>query len=130
MSLGLRILHDVIGKGPAVEPQQSYRISLSIWLDQGEPVLWSESLRFMAFGLSDQSQISEDGRTLTTDYRVDKAFLFGGLYEGIKGMRVGGKRILKITPTLSKRNRGVENIIPPNAFLNVEITIHEERKMV
>jgi FKBP-type peptidyl-prolyl cis-trans isomerase len=66
---------------------------------------------------------------LTADYRIDREFLFGGLFYGIEGMRIGGKRLLKISPHLAYRDKGVENMIPPNAVLKIEVTIHGERKM-
>jgi len=83
----------------------------------------------MAFGLSATSNLSEDGCVLTTDYRLDREFIFEGLCQGIHGMRIGGKRILRIAPFLAYRNQGVEKIIPPNTPLKVEIIIHGERKI-
>ncbi len=126
---GVTILEDTIGKGPEVQRHRFYRMSLSIWLNQREPLIWSKSPRFMAFGLSATSHLSEDGCVLTTDYRLDREFIFEGLCQGIQGMRIGGKRILRIAPFLAYRNQGVEKIIPPNTPLKVEIIIHGERKI-
>lgn len=66
---------------------------------------------------------------MTADYRVDRVFLFPGLFYGIQGMRVGGKRVLKIAPHLAFRADGIEGMIPPNAVLEVEVTIHGEREV-
>jgi FKBP-type peptidyl-prolyl cis-trans isomerase len=49
------------------------------------------------------------------------------LFYGIEGMRIGGKRVLKIAPHLAFRDKGVDGMIPPNAALEVEVTIHKER---
>lgn len=70
-----------------------------------------------------------DGHTLTADYRLDREYLFSGLFYGIEGMRVGGKRTLKISPHMAYRHKGVEGMIPPNAVLKVEVEIHAERDL-
>lgn len=93
-----------------------------MWLNKGEPVVWTQP-----FGLLDRCEISEDGQTLTADYRIDREFLFNGLFYGIEGMRVGGKRTLKISPHLAYGEQGVEGMIPPNAVLRVTVEIHNER---
>jgi hypothetical protein len=124
MRSGIKVLEDIVGDGEEIQRHQFYRMSLRIWLNKGEPVKWTQP-----FGLLDQKQISDDGQTLTADYRIDREFLFGGLFYGIEGMRIGGKRLLKISPHLAYRDKGVENMIPPNAVLKIEVTIHGERKM-
>ena len=48
---------------------------------------------------------------------------------GIEGMRVGGKRTLKISPHMAYRDKGVAGMVPPNAVLKVEVEIHAERDL-
>ena len=108
--------------GERVERHRYYRMSLRAWLNKGEPVIWTKP-----FGLFDEGYISDDGKTMTADYRYDRVFLIAGLFYGIEGMRVGGKRVLKISPHLRFRDKGVTGMIPPNAPLEVEVTIHNER---
>jgi hypothetical protein len=124
MRSGIKILEDVVGEGSEIQRHRFYRMSLRIWLNKGDPVVWTKP-----FGLLDQSHISEDGQTLTADYRIDREFLFGGLFYGIEGMRIGGKRLLKLSPHLAYRDEGVEGMIPPKAVLKVEVFIHSEREM-
>jgi hypothetical protein len=124
MRNGIKILEDFVGDGAEIERHRFYRMSLRIWLNKGDPVVWTKP-----FGLLDQSHISEDGLTLMADYRIDREFLFGGLFYGVEGMRIGGKRLLKISPHLAYREAGVEGMIPPKAVLKVEVFIHGERKM-
>ena len=124
MRRGIKILEEVVGEGPEVQRHRYYRMSLRMWLNKGEPVVWTKP-----FGLLDQSHISDDGQTLTADYRIDREFLFGGLFYGIQGMRIGGRRLLKLSPHLAYRDAGVEGMIPPKAVLKVEVCIHGERTM-
>lgn len=119
---GIQILEETPGDGKIVQRHLFYRMSLRMWLNKGEPVVWTQP-----FGLLDRCEISEDGQTLTADYRIDREFLFNGLFYGIEGMRVGGKRTLKISPHLAYGEQGVEGMIPPNAVLRVTVEIHNER---
>jgi hypothetical protein len=120
---GIKLLNENVGLGEEIQRHKWYRMSLKIWLSKGEPIKWSKP-----FGLLDKMVISEDGQTLIADYRIDREFLFSGLFYGVEGMRIGGKRTLKISPHLAYREKGVEGVIPPNAVLKVEVEIIEERK--
>jgi hypothetical protein len=122
---GVKLLDESIGTGEEIQRHKWYRMSLRIWLSKDEPIKWAKGLHF---GLLDKSVVSEDGQTLTADYRYDREFLFSGLFYGIEGMKIGGKRILKISPHLAYRDKGVEGVIPPNAVLKVEVEIISERK--
>jgi len=121
---GIKLLDEHIGTGEEIQRRKWYRMSFRMWLPKGEPIKWSKP-----FGLLDKMVISEDGQTLTADYRIDRVFLFSGLFYGIEGMRIGGKRTLKISPHLAYREKGIEGVVPPNAVLKVEVEIIAERKM-
>ena len=94
-----------------------------MWLNKGDAIKWTRP-----FGILTESTISPDGHTLTADYR-DREHFFSGLFYGIEGMRIGGKRTLKISPHMAYREKGVEGMVPPNAVLKVEVQIHEERNL-
>ena len=120
---GIKLLDERVGTGEEIQRHKWNRMALRLWLSKGEPIKWSKP-----FGLLDEMALSEDGFTLTADYRFDREFLFGGLFYGIEGMRIGGKKTLKISPHLAYREKGVEGMIPPNAVLKVEVEIIAERK--
>jgi FKBP-type peptidyl-prolyl cis-trans isomerase len=120
---GIKLLDEQIGTGEEIQRHKWYRMSFKMWLSKGEPIKWSSP-----FGLLDEMVISENDQTLTADYRIDREFLFSGLFYGIEGMRIGGKRTLKISPHLAYREKGIEGVVPPNAVLKVEVEIIAERK--
>lgn len=122
MRSGVELLKEEPGDGPLVQKHAFYRIKLRMWLRRGDPVRWSQP-----WGLVDRARVGDDGATLVTDVRVDRVFLFAGLFYGIQGMRLGGSRTLRIAPHLAYGEAGVPGSIPPNALLTVEVSVLSER---
>jgi hypothetical protein len=120
----MKVLEDIIGMGEKVQRQHYYRMSLRMWLNKGDPIIWTRGT-----GINFSTEISEGGQRLTEHYRVDREILFNGLFYGIEGMRVGGRRVLTISPHLAFGERGIPGTIPPNAVLKVEVTVLEELPM-
>ena len=118
------MLEDVAGGGAPVERHKWYKVSLRMWLHRGDPVLFNQP-----WGLWEGGSISLDRQQMTVVLRVDRELMFDGLFYGVEGMSVGGKRRLEIAPHLAYREKGVPGIIPANALLTVEVTIDEERQM-
>lgn len=121
---GIKVLDDEIGRGEPVERQRVYRVRLKLWLNNGDPVIWERP-----FGLVDRALLEDGGATVVTDLRIDRENLFAGLFQGIDGMRVGGRRKLKISPHLAYGERGIAGRVPPNAVVVAEIEFIEERNM-
>lgn len=117
---GIVQLEDRPGDGATVERRQVYRVRLKMWLNKGEPIHW---------GPIDRATLEDDGRTLVTDLRIDRDNLVAGLFQGIAGMRIGGRRKLKISPHLAYGENGIPGKIPPNAAILAEIEFIEERDM-
>ncbi len=122
MKKGVKILHDDLGSGETIVKGHYYQMAIKMWLKRGDPIVWSTPI-----GLLDRMHLSEDKTELIADYRIDREYLFSGLLYGIEGMRIGGKRKLKIAPHLAFREKGIEGMIPPNALLIVEVKIIEKR---
>ncbi len=121
---GIRQLEDEPGSGAPIERQRVYRLRLKLWLNQGDAVRWDRP-----WGLIDRAHLEDDGATLVTDLRIDRENLFAGLFQGIDGMRIGGRRKLKISPHLAYGERGIPGRIPPDAVIIADIEIIEERTM-
>ena len=73
----------------------------------------------------------ENGLEFDSSFKRNEPFTFQiGLQEvidgwerGILGMRVGGKRTIKIPPELAYGSRGAGELIPPNSTLIFEVEI-------
>lgn len=122
MRPGVEVLEEELGTGALIERLSFYDVRIRMWLSRGEPVRWKQ-----AWGLCDQARTEDDGATLFTSLRVDREFMFAGLFYGVEGMRVGGTRRLRVAPHLAYRETGVPGIVPPNALLTVEVSILSPR---
>lgn len=120
---GIEVLLDVPGDGATIQRQRIYRVRLQMWLNHGDPVTWERP-----WGMIDRARLEDDGATLVTDLRIDRENLVAGLFQGIDGMRLGGRRRLRISPHLAYGERGIEGRIPPRAVIIAEIEFLSERK--
>jgi FKBP-type peptidyl-prolyl cis-trans isomerase len=103
---GLQYWDIKVGTGPTASAGQTAKVHYTGWLtngkkfdsslDRGEP--------FMVEGLGTAPVIK-------------------GWNEGIIGMKVGGKRQLRIPPALGYGDRGAGGVIPPNATLIFDVEL-------
>lgn len=95
---------------------------LKMWLNQGEAIRWERP-----WGLIDRARLEDDGETLVTGLRVDRENMTFGMFRGIEGMRIGGRRRLKVSPHLAYGKNGIPGWIPADAVIIVEVEIIEQR---
>ncbi|MEH6473584.1 MAG: FKBP-type peptidyl-prolyl cis-trans isomerase [Halopseudomonas sp.] len=122
MRAGIKVLEDTPGSGLKIERQHTYLVRLKLWLNQGEPVKWTSPS-----GLVDRARLEDDGETQISDLRIDRESLINGLFYGVDGMRIGGRRKLKISPHLAYGKNGIPGLIPADAVIIAELSVLEER---
>lgn len=107
---GLRFIDDKIGDGVEAVPGKLTTVHYTGWLLEADD---KEGAKF------DSSK----------DHGQPFSFLLGGGQvikgwdEGVKGMKVGGKRTLLIPSSMGYGSRGAGGAIPPNANLKFEVEL-------
>ena len=101
---GLKITELILGQGKLAEQGKVATIHYRGFLNRGEEFRSSYAL----------------GEP--TSFRIGKRQVIAGLEKGIVGMRVGGKRRIRVSPHLAYRDESVPGI-PPNAVLIFEIDL-------
>ena len=104
-SAEIEILSDIPGTGPKIE--NHYKVTVHY------------------------TGMLEDGREFDSSFKRNQPFVFQigvrkvipGWETGLLGMRVGGKRKIKIPPELAYGSNGAGKLIPPNATLIFEVEI-------
>jgi FKBP-type peptidyl-prolyl cis-trans isomerase len=101
---GLRYVDLLVGDGPIAEEGMTVAVHYTGWL---------------ADGTKFDSSRDRGDRPFT--FQLGAGQVIRGWDEGVKGMRVGGKRKLTIPPDLGYGERGAGGVIPPNATLVFEV---------
>jgi FKBP-type peptidyl-prolyl cis-trans isomerase FkpA len=99
------------GAGEALEAGQTALVQYTGWLPDGT--------------LFDSSR--QPGRQ-PFDVVVGRGEVIEGWDQGLPGMRVGGRRLLVIPPTLGYGAEGAGGVIPPNATLVFDVELVEVRR--
>lgn len=96
---GLRILDQTVGDGAVAETGKTVAVHYTgTFLD----------------GTKFDSSLDR-GQPL--EFTLGQSAIIDGLHQGIPGMKVGGKRLLGIPPSLAYKERGNPGLIPPNTPL-------------
>jgi FKBP-type peptidyl-prolyl cis-trans isomerase FkpA len=111
------IVNDTVtGSGAEAKPGQMVRVHYTGWLyDASRPD--KKGAKF------DSSKDSNR----PFDFSLGAGEVIKGWDEGVKGMKVGGTRILTIPPAMGYGAQGAGGVIPPNATLLFEVELLEVR---
>lgn len=105
---GVRCRDLFLGDGPAAAAGDTLLVDYTIWLVDGSRV------------------------DSTLDRGVPLEIVLGaapleGLNQGLSGVRPGGRRKLHVPAELAYGSKGVEDMIPPEAALDIEVHVLEVR---
>lgn len=99
------------------------RFNMKLFLNRGDEVLLNET---QAKHLPKEMIQVVDGATL-----IDRTIALGrreamaGVEHGLMGMKIGGYRKVRVSPHLAYRDKGIPDLIPPDAVLIVELWLRE-----
>jgi len=104
---GLEYWDIKIGTGPTAQTGQQVKVDYTGWLTDGKKF------------------DSSVGTGKPFDFMLGASQVIKGWDEGVVGMKVGGKRQLRIPPNLAYGAAGYPGAIPPNATLIFDIRLVE-----
>jgi FKBP-type peptidyl-prolyl cis-trans isomerase len=102
---GLQYWDIKVGLGPMAKDGDHVKVHYTGWLTTGK-----------------KFDSSVDARQ-PFDFTIGKGDVIKGWEEGVSGMKVGGKRQLRIPPQLAYGEQGYSGVIPPNATLVFDIQL-------
>ena len=101
MRSGIKLEGDVIGSGCEALRGDTVTIRYDLFLNRGDKVQTQERCMFT----------------------IGSRDVIAGLEYGVEGMREGGRRRFRVGPHLGYRDRGVPDVIPPNAVLIFDVEL-------
>jgi len=120
---GLKLLEEREGEGVPANKGDRVLFNMRIFLNKGDEVLLNEA---QAEHLPKEMIRVVDGVTL-----IDHTIVLGrrqaiaGVEHALMGMKVGGYRKVRVSPHLAYREKGIPDLIPPDAVLIYEIWLRD-----
>lgn len=105
LASGLQYVDLKLGDGTMAEPGMNVSVQYTCWLAEGLKV--DSSL--------------DRGQPLA--FQLGSGQMVAGFDEGVKGMRIGGKRKLTVPPALGWGAAGAGGVIPPNATVVFDVEL-------
>jgi FKBP-type peptidyl-prolyl cis-trans isomerase len=116
---GLKLLEEREGKGTPTNKGDRVLFNMRLFLNKGDEIPLNE---MQAKHLPKEMIRVVDGVTL-----IHHTILLGrreamaGVEHALIGMKVGGYRKVRVSPHLAYRDKGIPDLIPPDAVLIVEL---------
>jgi FKBP-type peptidyl-prolyl cis-trans isomerase len=120
---GLKLLEEREGQGRAAQKGDRIVYNLKIFLNQGDEVPLNER---QAEHLP-ASMIRTDGGNRFVDHQIilGRRRAMAGVEYALFGMKPGGYRKVRVSPHLAYGAKGIEELIPADAVLIVELWLRE-----
>jgi FKBP-type peptidyl-prolyl cis-trans isomerase len=120
---GLKLLDEREGDGPSAQKGDRVMFHMRLFLNKGDEIPLNET---QAKHLPNEMIRVVDGMTF-----IDRTIVLGrreaiaGVEHTLMGMKVGGYRKVRVSPHLAYRDKGITDLIPPDAVLICEIWLRD-----
>lgn len=120
---GLKLLDEQGGDGPSARKGDRVMFHMRLFLNKGDEIPLNET---QVKHLPKEMIRVVDGMTF-----IDRTIVLGrreaiaGVEHTLMGMKAGGYRKVRVSPHLAYRDKGVQELIPPDAVLIVELWLRE-----
>jgi len=120
---GLKLLEEREGEGTPANKGDRIVFNMRLFLNKGDEVPLNET---QAKHLPKEMVRVEEGVTF-----IDHSLVLGrrqaivGVEHALMGMKVGGYRKVRVSPHLAYRDKGIQDLIPPDAVLICEIWLRD-----
>ena len=116
---GVKLLDDREGEGQPAQKGDRVTYNVRLFLNKGEEVPLNAS---QAEHLP-KEMLRIEGNVTFVDHQtvLGSRQTMAGIEHALMGMKAGGYRKVRISPHLAYREKGLSNLIPPQAVLTVEV---------
>ena len=116
---GVKVLDDREGEGQPAQKGDRVIYNVRLFLNKGEEVPLNAS---QAEHLP-KEMLRIEGNVTFVDHQtvLGSRQTMAGIEHALMGMKAGGYRKVRISPHLAYREKGLSNLIPPQAVLTVEV---------
>jgi len=120
---GVKLLDDREGQGQPAQKGDRIIYNVRLFLNKGEEVPLNAS---QAEHLP-KEMLRVEGNVTFVDHQtvLGSRQTMAGIEHALMGMKAGGYRKVRISPHLAYREKGLLNLIPPQAVLTVEVWLRE-----
>jgi FKBP-type peptidyl-prolyl cis-trans isomerase len=120
---GIKLLDEREGTGEPAKKGDRIVYNFKIFLNQGDEVLLYER---QADYLPEKMIRTEDGNRFVDHMTtLGQREAIAGIEYSLIGMKQRGYRKVRLSPHLAYRDQGLDDLIPPNAVLIVELWLRE-----
>lgn len=120
---GIELLQEDEGSGDPAKKGDKVIYNLQIHLNKGEEVPINE--RQAEFLPPNMLRTENSRRWVDHETILGRRKVIAGIEYSLVGMKPGGYRKVRLSPHLAYRDKGLTDLIPPNAVLVVELWLRE-----
>jgi len=120
---GLKLLEEREGEGTPANKGDRVVYNTRIFLNQGDEV----SLNAKQAEHLPKEMVRVEGGVTFIDHSLvlGRRQVIAGVAHALMGMKVGGYRKVRVSPHLAYRDKGIQDLIPPDAVLICEIWLRD-----